>query len=329
MDIQASTSFSVFIKFLHKDVEIIVIKVICTMKTKIISNKFFPTNREPFVRYVPFGGWLLLFALYVLPLTYIVVHLNSGDYLIQRIWLYTAFLLPGLMFCYYLGFRGAIAANVLKAPLFYLHGSRAFVERSEVSMVLASHLALLMITVFLIGLMAETMKRHEERLKMLSITDELSGLFNHRFFYQCLEKEVDRARRYKIPLSLVIIDLDDFKKYNDSWGHPQGDRALALAASVLKDTVRTTDIVARYGGEEFAIILPQTNLMDAKQICERIREALAQTPVPTLSGVTEPLTASFGVVAREPSMTASELVAEADKILYFAKSSGKNLVTCK
>lgn len=299
------------------------------MKTKIMPNKFLPSHREPFVRYVPFWGWLLLLALYFLPSIFIVTHLNSEYYLFQRIWLYTAFLLPGLMLCYYLGFRGAIIANIIKAPLFYLHGFEAFVERSEFSMVLASHLALLMITVFLIGLMAETMKRQGERLKVLSITDELSGLFNHRFFYQCLEKEVDRARRYKTALSLVIIDLDDFKKYNDAWGHPQGDRALTLAASVLKDTVRTTDIVARYGGEEFAIILPQTNLIDAKQICERIREALSQTPVPAISGVTEPLTASFGVVAREPSMTASELVAEADKILYFAKSSGKNLVTCK
>ncbi|MBS4032507.1 MAG: GGDEF domain-containing protein [Clostridiales bacterium] len=299
------------------------------MKTKIVFNKCLPSTREPFVRYVPVWGWLLLLALYLLPLTFIVVYLNSGYYLIQRIWLYTALLLPGLMLCYYLGFRGAIVANIFKFPLFYLHGSRAFVERSEASMVLTSHLALLMITVFFIGLMAETMKRQEEKLKMLSITDELSGLFNHRFFYQCLEKEVDRARRYKLPLSLVIIDLDDFKKYNDSWGHPQGDRAISLAASVLKETVRTTDIVARYGGEEFAIILPQTNLMDAKQICERVREALAKTPVPTVSGVTEPLTASFGVVVREPSMTASELVTEADKILYYAKSSGKNLVTCK
>lgn len=298
------------------------------MKVKIVSSNLLPSHREPFVRHMPFWSWLLLLALYLLPLTFIVVYLNCGN-LILCVWLYTSLLLPGLMLCYYLGFRGAIVANLLKAPLIYLHVSRVFAERSEASMVLASHLALLMITVFLIGLMAETMKRQEEKLKMLSITDELSGLFNYRFFYQCLEKEVDRARRYKFPLSLVIIDLDDFKKYNDSWGHPQGDRALTTAASVLKDTVRTTDIVARYGGEEFAIILPQTNLVDAKQICERVREALAETPVPALSGVTEPLTASFGVVARKPSMTATELVAEADKILYYAKSSGKNLVTCK
>lgn len=296
---------------------------------KIVTSKLLPSHKEPFIRHVPFLGWLFLFALYVLPFTYIIAYLNSEYDLILQIWLYTTFLLPGLMLCYYLGFRGAVIANILKTPLFYLHGSRAFVERSEVAMVLASHLALLMITVFLIGLMAETMKRQEEKLKMLSITDELSGLFNHRFFYQCLEKEVDRARRYKIPLSLVIIDLDDFKKYNDKWGHPQGDRALATAATILQETVRTTDIVARYGGEEFAIILPQTNLAQAKQICERIREVLSQTPIPAVSGVTESLTASFGVVVREPSMTASELVAETDKILYFAKSSGKNLVTCK
>ncbi len=255
--------------------------------------------------------------------------MNSGYYLIQRIWLYTAFLVPGLLLCYYLGFRGALIANGLKTPLVFMHGSMAFSERSEEALVLVSHLVLLMITVLFIGLMAEKMKRQEEKLRMLAITDELSGLFNHRFFYQCLEKEVERARRYKLSLALVIMDLDDFKKYNDSWGHPQGDRALSTAASIVKDAVRGTDIVARYGGEEFAIILPQTMLKDAKQICERIRESLAQTPVPAVSGVTEPLTASFGVVVREPSMTASELVAEADKILYYAKKCGKNLVTCK
>ncbi|GFP20536.1 two-component system, cell cycle response regulator, partial [Candidatus Hakubella thermalkaliphila] len=91
-------------------------------------------------------------------------------------------------------------------------------------------------------------------------------LFNHRFFYHCLEKEVDRVRRYQFSLALVIIDLDNFKKYNDKWGHPQGDKALACAARILQDTVRASDTVARYGGEEFAIILPPNYVNSSKTV---------------------------------------------------------------
>lgn len=291
--------------------------------------KYSPSHREPFQRKVPLKAWILTAFLYALPVIILFLWLEISSSLVLRLWLYTALLLPGMLLCYYLGFKGALLAIIINTPMLFTQAWQAYSGRFEHAFVLLSHSMLLFIALFLTGVLAEKLKRQEEAMKRLSVTDELTGLFNHRFFYQCLEKEADRARRYRHPLTLVIIDLDNFKKYNDTWGHIQGDRALATAAAVLKSAVRSTDIVARYGGEEFAIILPMTDLVSAKVICERIRESLAATPIPAGKGSTEPLTASFGAVSLESTMTAEQLVKEADKILYFAKNCGKNLVTCR
>jgi len=114
-------------------------------------------------------------------------------------------------------------------------------------------------------------------LERLSITDDLTGLYNHRHFYQRLNEEVARARRYELPLSLLIIDIDDFKQYNDRFGHRAGDAVLHGVATLLKaQTRQQIDLVARYGGEEFAIILPSTPIEGATLVGERLRQSVAE-----------------------------------------------------
>ncbi|MBS4006835.1 MAG: diguanylate cyclase [Clostridium sp.] len=302
------------------------------MKEKRLKkeNSLAAVRWQPVHRQLPYGFWQIITIMYLIPPLLDRQTLFSGDNLLARMGIYAFWVLPLMLLCYYLGRRGGLLAVLGVAPFFFWHLWRAMRLHAESSAVLAAYFSLFLLFAVAVGMMAGKLKRQADSFWRDAVTDELSGLFNHRFFYHCLEKEVDRVRRYQFPLALVIIDLDNFKMYNDKWGHPQGDRALACAARILQETVRASDTVARYGGEEFAIILPQTTLIQAKQLCERIREAIENTPIPLRKGEkTEPLTASFGVAAFEQDMTALQLVEEADRILYFAKKSGKNLVTCK
>ncbi len=165
-----------------------------------------------------------------------------------------------------------------------------------------------------------------QETQRLAITDELTGLANHRQFYQQLAGEVRRAQRYKRPLTLLMLDLDEFKRYNDRFGHLAGDRALHEVAEVLRRNAREVDILARYGGEEFAIILPETDLEHAAFQAERIREAVAEHAFRGRDASAEgDLTVSIGVAALTPGMRRiEELVYDADQALYRAKSEGRN-----
>lgn len=278
---------------------------------------------------LPSGFWQIILLMYFIPPLVDRQFLSFGHNLPERMGVYAFWIIPLVLLCYHLGMRGGVVAAVGVAPFFFWHLLGALQLQVEYFFLLTVYFSLFLLFAIAVGVITERLRQQSDSLWKDAVTDELSGLFNQRFFYHCLEREVDRGRRYQSPLALVIIDLDNFKKYNDTWGHPQGDKALASAARILKDAVRISDTVARYGGEEFAIILPQTTLVQAKQMCERIREAIETTPIPLQKGETEPLTASFGVAVYEQQMTARQLVEEADRILYFAKSSGKNLVTCK
>lgn len=164
--------------------------------------------------------------------------------------------------------------------------------------------------------------------KKLSITDELTNLHNYRYLTQRLELELDRAERYIRPLSLLFMDLDDFKKYNDTHGHVAGDRALAEMAQVFKQRCRDIDIVARYGGEEFAAVLPETDVSGAFVVAEKIREGAAQHAfLGKDSRRDEQITISCGVATYPVhATTADELIRQADDALYFAKTTGRNRV---
>jgi diguanylate cyclase (GGDEF)-like protein len=169
-----------------------------------------------------------------------------------------------------------------------------------------------------------------ENLRKMSITDGLTGLFNHREFYQQLRRELERARRYRHTVSLLIIDVDDFKKFNDRFGHLAGDLALKKIADLLRYCARATDVVARYGGEEFAVILPESTSSGALMVAERIKteigiyDFLPQTP-----GEVH-LTVSIGIyTAEEGAVTEDQLVSYADEAAYSAKNTGKNRVVVK
>lgn len=167
-----------------------------------------------------------------------------------------------------------------------------------------------------------------EVLKKISITDPLTELLNRRYFEERLMEEMERSRRYHYPLSLIILDIDDFKNYNDVNGHLVGDEGLRITASCIRNAVRTIDVVARYGGEEFAVILPQTKKEVASLIAERIRTEVEKTYYPMEE--TQPsgeFTISLGLAAYpEDAKEMLELIDNADKSMYAAKIAGKNRV---
>ncbi len=166
-----------------------------------------------------------------------------------------------------------------------------------------------------------------ETIKRQAVTDELTGLFNHRRFQEFLTDEVERFRRFKGELGLMMLDIDDFKRVNDTYGHLQGDEVLREVARVLRETSREVDEPARYGGEEMAVALPQTGLQGAYEFAERVRARIEALRVPLLEGSGEVcVTASFGVAALPDSAPPEKdaLVAAADAALYRAKRSGKN-----
>jgi diguanylate cyclase (GGDEF)-like protein len=164
--------------------------------------------------------------------------------------------------------------------------------------------------------------KHEQAL---SVTDDLTHLFNSRYLNIVLRRETKRASRSGRPLSLLFIDLDGFKGVNDTHGHLFGSRALVEAAAVIRGSARETDVVARFGGDEFALVLPDTGGEGAFAVGERIRERIADYKFLAGDGLDIHLTASVGV-ATLPDVAASaeELVQAADKAMYAVKDSGKN-----
>jgi len=167
-----------------------------------------------------------------------------------------------------------------------------------------------------------------QKTKKSSIIDELTGLYNYRYFLSALEKEKSRADRYHSPFSLIMLDVDDFKDFNDHNGHLAGNEALRRIARILKDNIRGVDILARYGGEEFAVILPETIKQGALTIAERIRKAVEKYRFSMQNGSsTRKLTVSGGVATYiVDAKTSKELLQKADSALYTAKSEGKNAV---
>ena len=158
---------------------------------------------------------------------------------------------------------------------------------------------------------------HEE-MKDLAIRDYLTGLYNRRFFMAVMEKEFYRSKRYDVPLSLILLDIDDFKKFNDLHGHQYGDQILMTLSEILKRLSRTSDIISRFGGEEFTIIVPNVESKQAAHFAERLRAALQEAGI----------TVSVGVISFPEANLRfpDDLIRRADAAMYYAKEHGKNRV---
>jgi diguanylate cyclase (GGDEF)-like protein len=172
----------------------------------------------------------------------------------------------------------------------------------------------------------ESLRQSEERYRILSITDGMTGLYNARHFVQRLYEEMDRCQRYRHPLTLMLLDVDNFKKFNDTWGHVQGDQVLIRLAECITRCLRRSDQAFRYGGEEFVVLLPETDIDEAEAAAERVRAMFAETEIFPIPEQLVQCTASIGVTYFTPGETPMEFVARADSGTYEAKRLGKNRV---
>lgn len=170
---------------------------------------------------------------------------------------------------------------------------------------------------------SDELRRANEKLEELATTDGLTGIRNRRSFQKFIEQQFHITRRSGAELSLLIIDVDHFKMYNDVYGHPAGDEVLRLVAGALATSARISDYVARYGGEEFVLVLPDTDERGSLDAAERFRLAISNTPMAHRS-----VTASVGAATLRPSDTSyEELISRADEALYASKHAGRNCVT--
>ncbi len=169
--------------------------------------------------------------------------------------------------------------------------------------------------------------RMMEKLQRLAITDGLTKLYNSRSFYSQLELEVDRFNRYQHPLTLLMLDIDYFKEYNDNYGHLEGDKVLVRFSQIIKSCLRANDSAYRYGGEEFTVILPETAGKEAETVAQRIRAALEAERFSPEKGKDVTITISIGVTEYQHREELSTFIQRADKAMYLSKQNGRNKVS--
>ena len=180
-----------------------------------------------------------------------------------------------------------------------------------------------------IDVMAEKLEKSHIELEALSCIDSLTGLSNRREYYRFFQKELDRAMRYGRNISLVIFDVDNFKKINDTYGHLVGDEVLHVLAQVMKGAIRTSDQIARYGGEEFVLTLPEVATDGAYILSERIRKMIELIDYKTPDGVSIKITVSAGIASfPDNGKMEKEIFLAADTALYEAKNNGRNCTVC-
>ena len=164
-----------------------------------------------------------------------------------------------------------------------------------------------------------------DQVKSMAIRDALTGLYNYGYFKEALHYEVEKSRRYKMPLSLLFLDIDDFKQVNDTLGHLKGDKIMRQVAAILKQGIRQADLLCRYGGDEFVMLLSQTPPDQAMVLAERLRQRIAQSSMNRQEQRCK-VTVSIGVAGLRPEMSTEDLIKEADEAHYRAKQAGKNRV---
>lgn len=166
------------------------------------------------------------------------------------------------------------------------------------------------------------LKRVKDELKTMAVTDSLTGLFNHGFIYKRLKEEVEKAKRYDKDLSIMMLDIDKFKKINDNYGHQFGDKVLKKISAVIKSCIRNIDILGRYGGEEFLLVLPETELKAGVNVAERIREKIEEI---AWDNTILKVTISGGITQID-KQDEFDFLKEADRLLYKAKENGRNKI---
>ena len=166
-----------------------------------------------------------------------------------------------------------------------------------------------------------------KRLQDLAITDGLTKLYNSRYFYKQLDSEVNRSKRYNHPLSLLFMDIDHFKHYNDNYGHLEGDKVLAGVGKVIKSCLRKMDTAYRYGGEEFTVILPETSRGEVMTVAKRIKDVMENKKFSPQSGKSVSITISIGATEYCRDERISAFVQRADKAMYLSKQRGRNQIS--
>jgi len=166
-----------------------------------------------------------------------------------------------------------------------------------------------------------------EDMKQLAITDGLTGLFNSRQFFHQIKQEIKRFQRYSRDLSLLMLDIDFFKRYNDTWGHLEGDRVLMSMGMIISSCLRSMDSAYRYGGEEFAVILPETELREACLVGNRIKDNIQKAVFTPENGVQTSVTVSIGAAQLVKDEGFTSFIKRTDKALYFSKKNGRNQLT--
>jgi diguanylate cyclase (GGDEF)-like protein len=166
-----------------------------------------------------------------------------------------------------------------------------------------------------------------EKLEKLAITDGLTKLYNSRYFFNQLRNEINRSNRYHHPLALMLMDIDHFKQYNDTYGHLEGDKVLVEIGKIIQSCLRRMDSGYRYGGEEFTIILPETTVEEAFSVAPRIQEALQHTAFTPQPNKIVKVSVSIGVTQYIPDEDISDFVQRADQAMYLSKRKGRNMVS--
>jgi diguanylate cyclase (GGDEF)-like protein len=222
-----------------------------------------------------------------------------------------------------LGLFGAATALVGAGALVEESGHHITLDQTawiaQQSAFLAAVIALVYATSYVKSQLARQ-RTLAEAMHRLAHTDPLTGVSNRRSLYAALRREMEAARRYGRPLSVILFDLDHFKLLNDTYGHNQGDAALRRVANTARAALRASDHLGRWGGEEFIVLAPETDLQQAAHLAERLREAIALDRPPGLP----PLTASFGIASCRPEDSPEDLLRRADDGLYRAKAGGRN-----
>ena len=232
--------------------------------------------------------------------------------------------LPITLIAWFVGRRWAISLSAVSAATWLCADVMVGHQYSHPLIALwngVMRMGYFVIITFIIAALKEALDREKE----LARTDSLTGVANAKYFYELANSEVYRSYRYDRPVTLAYLDLDDFKKVNDSFGHSEGDKLLRAVAMTVRENLRFSDIVARLGGDEFAVLLPETGFEQGKTVMEGLRKILLEALRSHNHG--SPVTLSIGAITCEGcQFTADELIKRADALMYSAKSQGKNAV---